>query len=111
MADQIQCFDALVLFHAQDVHDAFDFRRFDAGVQQLVSAHGTLPRALGEDLKSCLIAGPEAEAVVFVGFRIIVIVIGLRIDLLAQGLQLVRVDAQFAEFVQPFFGIFIRIGG
>lgn len=111
MADQIQCFDALVLFHAQDVHHAFDFRGFDAGEQKLVSTHGTLPRAPGEDLKSHFVAGPEAEAVFIVGFRIIVIVIGLRIDLLAQAVQLVGVDAQFAEFVQPFFGIFIRIGG
>lgn len=109
MADQIQCFDALVLFHAQYVHHAFDFRRFDAGVQQLVSAHGTLPRTAGEDLESHFVAGPEAEAVVFVGFRIIVI--GLRIDLLAQAVQLVGVDAQIFEFVQPFFGILIRIGG
>lgn len=108
VAYQVEGFGAVGGGDVEHVHDRFDLPGFDAGGDQAVSARCALPRAAGEDAERRGVAGPHLEVVV-VG-EVVVIVVGLFVDLLAQGGELFGVCPQLLQLFVPLFGVFVRIG-
>lgn len=102
MADKVQRFAAVLVRHAQDIHHRFDFRRFDAGEDEAVSAHGALPRAAGEDAQGKFVARPTGEVVIAGVFIIGVVLV---IQLTAHLGQFFFGCAELFQLGEPFFCI------